>query len=179
MRTESDFIDLYEDHYSDLAGQVSAYLGDASEAQDMVQEAFLRAWQRWDRIGVYDQPLAWVRRVAWNLATNRHRRNQVARRFLLKQRDPEGVPAVNPDHIALHEALQKVGARQRKAIVMHYMGDMSVADIAEVCGVRAGTVKSWLHRGRKELAGLLGDDPRPPADKTPTRQRTFEGGNHS
>ncbi|MFC4335375.1 RNA polymerase sigma factor [Salininema proteolyticum] len=158
MRTESDFIDLYEAHYSDLAAQVAAYLGDAVEAQDMVQEAFLRAWQRWEKIGGYEQPLAWVRRVAWNLATNRHRRLQVARKFLLKQREPEGVPAANPDHIALRDALQKVGARQRKALVMHYMADMRVAQIAEACGVRVGTVKSWLHRGRKELAEILGDD---------------------
>ena len=43
------------------------------ETQDLVQEAFIRAWKRWDRIRRYDDPVAWVRRVAWNLAMTRHR----------------------------------------------------------------------------------------------------------
>ncbi|WP_198587156.1 RNA polymerase sigma factor [Glycomyces xiaoerkulensis] len=158
MRTEAEFTDLYENHFSELAAQVCAYLGDATEAQDLVQEAFLRAWQRWDKVGGYEEPVAWVRRVAWNLATSRHRRNQVVRRFLQKSAPPEPAPAAGPDHVALVEALGQVPARRRRALVLHYMADMSVSAIAETTGAREGTVKSWLHRGRKELAALLADD---------------------
>lgn len=158
VRTEAEFTDLYEKHFSELAAQVCAYLGDATEAQDLVQEAFLRAWQRWDKVGGYEEPVAWVRRVAWNLATSRHRRNQVARKFLQKSSAPELAPAASPDHVALVAALKSVPAKRRQALVMHYMADMTISAIAEATGAKEGTVKSWLHRGRKELAALLTDE---------------------
>jgi RNA polymerase sigma-70 factor, ECF subfamily len=159
VRTEADFTVLYEDHFSELAAQVCAYLGDASEAQDLVQEAFLRAWQRWDTVGGYEEPVAWIRRVAWNLATSRHRRNQVVRKFLQRSAPPEPAPGAGPDRVALVAALQQIPAKRRRALVLHYMADMAIADIAEITGAREGTVKSWLHRGRRELAELLGDGP--------------------
>lgn len=174
MRTEADFTDLYENHFSELAAQVCAYLGDSTESQDLVQEAFLRAWQRWDKVGSYEEPVAWVRRVAWNLATSRHRRNQVVRKFLQKSSAPEPAPAASPDHVALVEALQQVPAKRRKALVLHYMADMSISAIAESTGAKEGTVKSWLHRGRRELAELLSDEAPDPAadpDTTPIRIR--------
>jgi len=167
VRTEAEFTHLYENHFSELAAQVCAYLGDATEAQDLVQEAFLRAWQRWDKVGGYEEPVAWVRRVAWNLATSRHRRNQVARKFLQKSQAPEVAPAASPDHVALVAALKEVPAKRRQALVMHYMADMTISAIAEQTGAREGTVKSWLHRGRKELAALLTDPTQTPAAKPP------------
>jgi len=158
VRTEAEFTDLYENHFSELAAQVCAYLGDATEAQDLVQEAFLRAWQRWDKVGGYEEPVAWVRRVAWNLATSRHRRNQVARKFLQKSQAPEPSPAASADHVALVAALKLIPAKRRQALVMHYMADMTISAIAAETGAREGTVKSWLHRGRKELAVLLSEE---------------------
>lgn len=165
VRTEAEFTDLYENHFSELAAQVCAYLGDATEAQDLVQEAFLRAWQRWDKVGGYEEPVAWVRRVAWNLATSRHRRNQVVRKFLQKSAPPEPAPGAGPDHVALVTALQRVPAKRRRALVLHYMADMPISKIAKVTGAREGTVKSWLHRGRRELAELLTDEPAPAETK--------------
>jgi RNA polymerase sigma-70 factor (ECF subfamily) len=111
-----------------------------------------------------------VRRVAWNLATSRHRRNQVARKFLQKSSAPELAPAASPDHVALVAALKSVPAKRRQALVMHYMADMTISAIAEATGAKEGTVKSWLHRGRKELAALLTDDTaeaKPKAAKDP------------
>lgn len=157
VRSESEFIALYESRFSELAAQLYAYTSDASEAQDLVQEAFLRAWQRWEVIGGYDEPLAWVRRVAWNLATSRHRRVAVARKFLQRSAPPEPHPGMSPDHVALVEALRQVPEKQRRAVVLHYLGDMSVADIAKQTGAKEGTVKSWLHRGRSELARYLNE----------------------
>lgn len=157
VRSEAEFIALYESRFAELAAQVYAYTSDSSEAQDLVQEAFLRAWQRWDTIGGYDEPLAWIRRVAWNLATSRHRRVAVARRFLQRSTPPEPHPGMSPDHVALVAALRKVPEKQRRAVVLHYLGDLSVADIAAQTGAKEGTVKSWLHRGRMELARHLNE----------------------
>ena len=167
VQSEAEFIALYESRFSELAAQIYAYTSDSSEAQDIVQEAFLRAWQRWDTIGDYDEPLAWVRRVAWNLATSRHRRVAVARRFLQRSSAPEPHPGMSPDHVALVEALRKVPEKQRRAVVLHYLGDMSIADIARQTGAKEGTVKSWLHRGRTELAQYLTENEEPETTRRP------------
>ncbi|MEV0645023.1 SigE family RNA polymerase sigma factor [Phytomonospora sp. NPDC050363] len=155
MRSEAEFIALYDARFSDLSAQLYAYTSDSTEAQDLVQEAFLRAWQRWDKIGTYDDPIAWVRRVAWNLAMSRHRRLAVVRRFLAKSGPPEPHPGMSPDHVALVTALRKLPDKQRRALVLHYLADMPIAEIARETGAKEGTVKSWLHRGRTEMAKHL------------------------
>src|SRR5690606_39076909 len=70
----ADFDEFYAAHYGSLTTQLYAYLGDRQEAQDVVQEAFCRAYARWSSVRDYDDPVAWVRRVAWNLATSHVRR---------------------------------------------------------------------------------------------------------
>jgi RNA polymerase sigma-70 factor, ECF subfamily len=155
MRSEAEFIALYDARFSDLSAQLYAYTADSTEAQDLVQEAFLRAWQRWEKIGTYDDPIAWVRRVAWNLAMSRHRRLAVVRRFLAKSGPPEPHPGMSPDHVALVTALRKLPDKQRRALVLHYLADMPIAEIARETGAKEGTVKSWLHRGRTEMAKHL------------------------
>jgi RNA polymerase sigma-70 factor (ECF subfamily) len=90
----------------------------------------------------------------------------VARKFLQKSSAPELSPAASPDHVALVAALKQVPAKRRQALVMHYMADMTVAAIAAATGAKEGTVKSWLHRGRKELAALLTD---PAAETKPAK----------
>lgn len=157
MRSETEFAALYQARFGDLASQLYAYLGDRAEAQDVTQEAFVRAWQRWTKISTYDDPVAWVRRVAWNLATSRHRRLAVARRFLSRSRPPEPQPGAGPDRVALVAALRRLPEKQRRALVLHHLADLSVAEIARDIGVAEGTVKSWLHRGRAELAKQLSE----------------------
>ncbi|GAA3959642.1 SigE family RNA polymerase sigma factor [Actinoplanes auranticolor] len=152
----ADFDAVYATQYADLTVQLYAYFGDQQEAQDVVQEAFCRALRRWSKISQYDDPVAWVRRVAWNLAVSRWRRSRTALSFLRRQRlqEPQ-VEGPTTDRIELVEALATLPAAQRRAMVLHYLGDLSIADIAEREGVAVGTVKSWLHRGRAGLAVQL------------------------
>jgi RNA polymerase sigma-70 factor (ECF subfamily) len=147
----ADFNTLYTTGYGRLASQLYAYLGDATEAEDVTQEAYLRAWRDWGRISRYDDPVAWVRRVAWNLATSRLR--AVAR--VARVRVPsDAVVALGPDRVALVAALRRLPERQRLAIVLHYIADLPVADVCDELGAARGTVLSWLHRGRAQLAAL-------------------------
>lgn len=152
----SDFDAVYAAHFNGLTLQLYAYTGDLLQAQDVVQEAFCRALQRWNKISVYDDPVAWVRRVAWNLATNRWRQLRRHNAFLRRQRE-QHVPEPNPDHVALTTALATLPANHRRAVIMYYLADMSIAEIAEQTGVADGTVKSWLHRGRTTLAAAMTD----------------------
>jgi RNA polymerase sigma-70 factor, ECF subfamily len=149
-----DFDAFYAAHFTSLTTQLYAYFGDRHEAQDVVQEAFCRALSRWKHISGYDDPVAWVRRVAWNLATSHVRRAKVAAAFRRRHRE-EPAPEPSPDRVALAAALRTLPAKQRQAVVRHYLGDQSVAEVAAAMGVAEGTVKSWLHRARAALAEQL------------------------
>lgn len=151
-----DFDAFYAAKFDVLRGQIYAYLGDRAEAQDLVQEAFCRAYSKWKKICRYDDPYGFVRRVAWNLATSRLRRQRTSMNFLRRQRE-EHADGPSPDRVALVAALAKIPAQLRKAVVLHYLGHMSVVEIAAQEDVAEGTVKSWLSRGRAALAGHLQD----------------------
>lgn len=153
-----DFDALYAAHYTSLTTQLFAYFGDRQEAQDVVQEAFSRAWVRWRHVSEYDEPVAWVRRVAWNLATSNVRRARVAATFRRRYR-PVHVPPPSPDRVALLTALKALPARQRQATVLFYVADLPVEEIGGLMGVSGGTVKSWLHRARTALARELNPGP--------------------
>jgi RNA polymerase sigma-70 factor (ECF subfamily) len=164
-----DFDALYAAHYSELVVILHAFIGDLGEAQDLAQEAFCRAWQRWGVIASYENPAAWLRRVGINLATSRFRRLRVADRHLRRER-PRVVPPLLPDHVALVAALRRIPTNQRTALVLHYLVDLSIADISQELGVPVGTVKAWLSRGRNALAAQLGDADT--AGRTTSREAT-------
>jgi RNA polymerase sigma-70 factor (ECF subfamily) len=150
------FDEVYAAHYADLTVQLYAYFGDRQEAQDVVQEAFCRALARWGSVAKYEDPVAWVRRVAWNLAISKWRRTRTALTFLRRQRREEPQAAgPSPERVALIEALARLPEAQRRAMVLRYLADLSVPEIAEREGVAEGTVKSWLHRARATLAAQL------------------------
>jgi RNA polymerase sigma-70 factor (ECF subfamily) len=152
---EWDFATLYQSRFGDLAAQLYAFTGDALETQDLVQEAFIRAWQRWDRISHYDDPIAWVRRAAWNLAITRHKRQKIFRRVPEKASQPPETPESGLHRMDLVVSLRKLPDKVRRAIVLHYLADMPIADICADMRAAEGTVKSWLRRGRAELATHL------------------------
>ncbi|GIH09678.1 hypothetical protein Rhe02_77450 [Rhizocola hellebori] len=164
--TAIDFDGFYLAHYGETVAMAYGFTADLAESQDIAQEAFSRAWQRWKVISHYEQPVSWVRRVATNLAHSRWRKLKLASAYLMRQR-AEDLPDLSPDHVDLVVALRTLPPVQRKAVVLHYLVDLPVGQIAEELGVSDGTVKSWLHRGRHALAAELGDEVRrtvsPPA----------------
>ena len=134
--------------------------GDLAEAQDATQEAFVRAWQRWDRIAAYVDPEAWVRMVACRIAVGRWRslmRRAVALR-LLRAGSPRASDEPSPERLDVVAALRALPVGQRIAIVLHYFVGMPIAEIARQTEVAEGTVKARLSRGRKALADLLDSD---------------------
>ncbi|WP_255609354.1 SigE family RNA polymerase sigma factor [Micromonospora sp. PLK6-60] len=150
------FEEFYAANFHPLTLQLYAYTADVNQAQDAVQEAFTRAWQRWDRLTKYDNPAAWVRHVALNVARNRWRRLRAARAHARFHRD-EVVAGPSPDRVALARAMAGLPERQRRALVLFHVADLGIEEIAGQEGVAAGTVKSWLHRGRQALAAALDD----------------------
>ena len=152
--TTTDFTGFYHAHFANTVTLVYSFTADMPAAQDVTQEAFARAWQRWPVVSGYENPLAWVRRVSLNLANARWRRLRTMRLFLERQRE-EYEAELNPDHVAVVAALRKLPRNHREAIVLHYLADMPVDEVAQHLDAPLGTVKSWLHRGRTALAETL------------------------
>lgn len=155
----------FDDFYGATARRIIrhayALTGNIADAQDIAQEAFARAWQRWDSVRACDSPEAWVRRVVINLATNRYRRDRTARaaaRHLLAR----DVPEISPDTVALVAALRTLPERQRVVLVLHYLADLPVSQIAAELRCPVGSVKVWLARGRDALQAALSDENRVP-----------------
>jgi RNA polymerase sigma-70 factor (ECF subfamily) len=154
--TLHSFDDFYAAEFHRLTLQIYAYTADVGLAQDAVQEAFSRAWPRWNRLSAYDNPAAWVRRVAMNVAASRWRRVRAARAHAHYHRE-SFTDGPNPDRVALAQAMATLPERQRRALVLFHVADLSIGEIAAQEGVAEGTVKAWLHRGRTALAALLAD----------------------
>ena len=155
MVDDGSFAEFYSATYRGVVAQLFAYTGDLAEAQEATQEAFVRAWTRWHKIIEYDEPRAWVCRVAYRVAISRWRRARTAADIWRRQGAPPVQPPPDPATADLVAALRKLPEAQRRALVLHYLGGFSVAEIAALDGVASGTVKSRLSRGREALAGLL------------------------
>ena len=157
MRDSSDFDRFYEETSQRVLRYGYALTGDLAEAQDLTQEAYIRAWQRWGKLAGYDSAEAWVRLVLARLATDRWRRLRSRRKALQLAGPPDPARPPSEDTVLLVRALRLLPARQRQVIALHYICDMSVAGIAVEIGAAAGSVKVWLSRGRAALAAQLDD----------------------
>ena len=139
-----------------LVGALSLYLGDAGVAEELANEALLRAVDRWADVRHMANPDGWLHAVAFNVARSRFRRLAAERRAHVRVgpshgRSPEHDPA---DAVAVRAALARLPRRQREAIVCRYFLDLSASDTAAAMGCSAGTVKVHL---RTALATLRGE----------------------
>jgi RNA polymerase sigma-70 factor (ECF subfamily) len=158
---EVEFDRLYEQHVGPMIGQVTILTGDVGAAQDAVQEAWIKAWLRWDKVSTYDNPVAWVRRVAMNTAVSRWRRTRrnVGLSTSLDDREIEGHPGHDGGQLVdLKRAIATLPAISRRVVVLHYLVGLSVDEIAADLGIPTGTVKSRLSRSRDRLASYLKTD---------------------
>lgn len=143
-----------------VLGLALALTGDRGIAEDIVQDAFLEAFRRWDRIGAYDQPGAWVRRVVVNMSVSSFRRHRSELRMLrlLVARHRSAVTELSASTVAFWDAVRMLPKRQAQVAALFYLEDLAIADIARILEMAEGTVKKHLHDGRKGLALALGDD---------------------
>jgi RNA polymerase sigma-70 factor (ECF subfamily) len=157
MAGRESFDEFYAGAVGRLVGQLFPVTGDLHEAEEVVQEAFTRAAARWSRLRDYDVPEAWVRRVAMNLVADRSRSLRRQAKALLKLPPPPEILPASAEALALAQALRTLPIRQRQVLVLHYLVDLSVEEVAHTLGMPNGTVKSLLSRGRHALAAKLGE----------------------
>lgn len=161
MVTTHEFDDVFRSAYPRLVRLLTAATDDAEVAADCVQEAFVRAHVRWRRIGEYDDPVGWVRRVALNVARDHARRS--ARKRRAKHRlavegealERASTPPEQP--VDLLDALRRLPPQQRTALALHYVEGLPVREVASEMGLSEGAVKFHLHGGRERLRRSVED----------------------
>ncbi len=157
--TPEEFDEFYLSSFARLVGHLHAMIGNREEAQDCVQEAYAKAWSHRRTLEKARSPEAWVRTTAYRIAVSRWRRTVLSRRSPDRAVHP-GHTSAGPDEsrVALLAALDRLPADQRRALVLHHLCDLPVAEVAAEVGAPVGTVKARLSRGRAALHSLLADD---------------------
>jgi RNA polymerase sigma-70 factor (ECF subfamily) len=150
--------DFYEGAYVRLVSVVAVAAGNRGDAEEVVQEAFIRLLRRWSQVSRYDDPEAWVRKVAFRLLSNRRRKAGNGVRAVLRYGTPHDVDGPTGDRLDVADALLSLPLAQRQVLVLHHLVGLDVADVATELGVPVGTVKSRLSRGRSALAPLLAEE---------------------
>jgi RNA polymerase sigma-70 factor (ECF subfamily) len=152
---------LFERTGRSLLGYALLLTGDRQESQDLVQEAFLRAWREWERVSTLDSQQAWLRRVIYNLAVNHWRR-------LSTRRDHErlvGHEAVSQGtgvgHLDVMRALRSLPIKQRQALMLVAIDDLTTAQAAHEMGAKESSVRVWVSRARASMERLLSLDAAP------------------
>lgn len=151
---EADTFDaFFRESKRPLLAMAFVLTGDLAAAQDLTQEALLRAWMRWSRISKYDDPRAWARRVLYNLAVSKSRNDRV--RLQTTGEMPRSTPAPDETHLMVAAALRSLPKDQVRALVLHDGAGLSISEVAADMKVPEGTVKSWLSRGRASAAKAM------------------------
>lgn len=131
--------------------------GNSAEAEEILQDAFLALWERWDRVGSMDDPTGYLYRTAMNVFRKRHRRAILAVRrafTLTPAREPFSEIEEQQDLVA---ALAALTPRQRAALVLIDILDYSSEEAGRALGVTAGTVRGLASRGREVLRRQVGE----------------------
>lgn len=150
-----DFASAVEMHYPGLVQRLTLVLHDAEEAKDVAQDAYLRAFQAWDRFEGTDAR-AWLHTIGLRLAFNRLRRGRVWDRWLHSQ--PRQPSWLLPDRLDLWAGLATLQPKQRAALLMNVVDGYTQAEIARVLDAPEGTIATWVADGKRHLRAILGED---------------------
>jgi RNA polymerase sigma-70 factor (ECF subfamily) len=159
----AEFGALLEAHYPRLVAQLCMITLNTSEAQDLVQDAYARAWQRWSDIRDLPDPTGWVRQTAVRATTRRWRR--LLGRLGLDRRPPAEAPSDDPRHAAVLDALRQIPPQRRRVLVLADVAHVPLAEVAEIESIDFGVAEERLAHARHELDELMASRPatQPPA----------------
>lgn len=153
--TDKGFEAFFRAEYRSLVALGAAMTGSTEAGQDLAQEAFARAFQQWVKVEALERPGAWVRRVLINLAIDNNRRRVRERTVLGRLSHDEVLISNDAGSDEWWCAVRALPDRQRAAVALYYLEDMSVLEVAWVLDVAAGTVKASLAKARVTLSNTL------------------------
>ncbi len=158
-RRRDEFDQFFLENYESVVRSVTFVCGNAERAADATQQAFIRAFDRWTKVHRYDNPGAWVRRIAINLTRDERRSEE---RRLARERVtasaavlPDPTLVVGWQSSPVLASLMALPERQRAIASLFYIDDLSVAEIATTLDIAEGTVRFHLSQARDRMRSVL------------------------
>jgi RNA polymerase sigma-70 factor (ECF subfamily) len=153
-----DFQQFYDAEHGRLFGALCLVTGNRHDAEELMQEAFLKVWERWDVVQGMESPVGYLYRTAMNAFRMRFRRAKIAARRVARTIARTDPLDVFEARFELDRGLAALTNRQRAAVVLTDLLEFSSADAAQTLGTTAATVRKLASEGRKKLRAELGGD---------------------
>jgi RNA polymerase sigma-70 factor (ECF subfamily) len=154
----ADFESFFRAEHDRLYRAMYVVTGSTHEAEELMQDAFLRTWERWDRVATMDDPVGYLFRAAMNAFRSRRRRAVLAIRKMRAPAEGRDAFALADDRDAVARAMRKLSPRQRAALVLTEWLGFGSEEAGDILGVRAATVRALTHQARAALKEHLEDD---------------------
>lgn len=154
----SAFERFFLDEHPKLVALGLAWTGNRDVARDLAQEALTRAFRSWSTVELLDLPGAWARRVMINLLIDHRRRTERDGKVAEQLGAPGTAAGPDVSGDAWWRAVRSLPDRERAAVTLHYLEDLSIASVAEILEVQPGTVKASLSHAREKLRAALGGE---------------------
>ena len=154
----SSFEAFIEDHHERLFGALCLVTGDRFEAEEIMQDAFVRVFEKWDRVSGMDDPTGYLYRTAMNVFRKRYRRAALALRRAASLAPHDHSFAAAEDREVVLRGLARISADQRAALVVTALLGYSSEEAGRMLGVNASTVRARATRARAALREAIGED---------------------
>jgi RNA polymerase sigma factor (sigma-70 family) len=153
--TQDEFAWMFRQEYPSVLYAVTMVVRDRGRAEELTQDAFVQLFTHWRRVSRYERPEAWVRRVAIRMAVRASRREEARPRLELMAAP---TPLDRQPDMDLQHAIATLPTMQRAVVSLFYLEDLPIDEIADALGASRSAVKVNLHRARRRLAELLGEE---------------------
>jgi len=151
VAVEHSFEDFFELEQERLLRVLWMVTGNLQEAEDIVQDAFLRVWERWPKVSAMESPTGYVHHVAINIFRNRYRRARLGLRKAIGSDPPVDAFGSADDRISVSNALRSLTRKQRAALVLTELLGYPADEAGRMLGVRSSTVRSLSSTARAAL----------------------------
>jgi RNA polymerase sigma factor (sigma-70 family) len=141
---------FFREHYDDVRRSLALALGNPLMAEELAQDAFTRALADWRRVSQMDRPAGWVYIVALRASRRRSKH-----RFAPQVESVDNAADDVARRVSIDEALSRLPERQRVALVLRYLADLPLSDVADAMGCAIGTVKSTLNTALARLGAAI------------------------
>jgi RNA polymerase sigma-70 factor (ECF subfamily) len=155
VRFEDDYAAFYRAEFPQVVRTSYLVVHDRERAEEIAQEAFIQLLVHWAKVSKYEQPGAWVRRVALRIASRSARRERLRPSV---EQGAQPAPDFAPQDLDLMNAIKQLPARQRAVVALFYFEDRPLAEVANILGCSHGTAKVHVFNARRRLAELLQEE---------------------
>jgi RNA polymerase sigma-70 factor, ECF subfamily len=152
-KTEKDFQELYRTHYGRVHRTIQGMTGNSSVAEELTQEAFLKAWKGLPQFGFKSSMKTWLFQVAINTGRDWLRTHRHTTPLLVQESQSCSLPF--PESKAVQEALLELELEMRELLILHYYEGLKLDEISDILKIPMGTVKSRLYTAKRTMRQLL------------------------